>query len=100
LKGDPFAHYGLYISPESERDAIAKRAAARGVVGHDVGLLVETHWRLTSAEAMRVGKALEPYRPFFFEEPVSAENVDAMLKVAEAIDNPLTTSPRASATRR
>ena len=49
LKGDPFAHYGLFTSSESERDAIAKVAAAREAVGPDVELLVETHGRLTPA---------------------------------------------------
>ncbi len=94
LKGDPFGHQGIFTSPEAERDAIAKVAAVRSAVGDDVELLVEVHGRLTPAEAIRVGQQLEPYRPFFFEEPVPPQNVDAMVRVAQAINIPLATGER------
>ncbi|MDP6454123.1 MAG: galactonate dehydratase [SAR202 cluster bacterium] len=94
LKGDPFGHQGLYTTAESERDALAKVAAVREAVGDDVELLIEVHGRLTPSEAIRVGDALEQYRPFFFEEPVPPQNVDAMLKVANAINIPLATGER------
>jgi galactonate dehydratase len=94
LKGDPFGHQGLFTTSESERDAIAKVAAVREAVGDDVELLVEVHGRLTPSEAIRVGSALEPYRPFFFEEPVPPQNIDAMLKVSQSINIPLATGER------
>ena len=94
LKGDPFGHQGIFTSPESERDAIAKVEAVRGAVGDDVELLVEVHGRLTPAEAIRIGERLEPYRPFFYEEPVPPQNVDAMVRVAQAINIPLATGER------
>jgi len=37
---------------------------------------------LTTSSAIRVANYLEPYRPFWFEEPVSPENVDDMARVA------------------
>ena len=49
LKGDPFGHQGLFITPEAERDAIAKVKAVREAVGDDVELLVEVHGRLAPA---------------------------------------------------
>ena len=94
LKGDPFGHQGLFTTAESERDAVAKVAAVRKAVGDDVELLVEVHGRLTPAEAIRVGEALEEYRPFFYEEPVPPQNVDAMAKVAAAVNIPLATGER------
>ncbi len=80
LKGDPFGHQGLFITPAAERDAIAKVKAVRETVGDDVELLVEVHGRLTPAAAIRIGNALEEFRPFVFEEPVPPQNVDAMAK--------------------
>src|SRR3954447_11454565 len=40
-------------------------AAARDVLGWDVHLLHDVHHRLTPIEAARLGKDLEPYRPFW-----------------------------------
>jgi len=48
--------------------------AARDVVGWDVHLLHDIHHRLTPIEAGRLGKDLEPYRPFWLEDAVVAEN--------------------------
>ncbi|MCI0441394.1 MAG: galactonate dehydratase [Chloroflexi bacterium] len=94
LKGDPFAHQGIFTTAESERDAIAKVAAVRKAVGGDVELLIEVHGRLTPTEAIRIGKALEEYNPFWYEEAVPPENIEAMLKVAQAVNIPLATGER------
>ena len=48
--------------------------AARKALGWDVHLLHDIHHRLTPIEAGRLGKDLEPYRPFWIEDAVPAEN--------------------------
>ena len=48
--------------------------AAREALGWDVHLLHDAHHRLTPIEAARLGKDLEPYRPFWLEDAVPAEN--------------------------
>ncbi len=48
--------------------------AARTALGWDVHLLHDIHHRLTPIEAGRLGKDLEPYRPFWLEDAVVAEN--------------------------
>ena len=78
LKGDPFDHRGLFIPIEAERVAIQKLEAVREAVGDDVELLVEVHGRLAPADAIRIGNAMEPYRPFVYEEPVPPQNLDAL----------------------
>jgi mannonate dehydratase len=47
---------------------------ARDVLGWDVHLLHDVHHRLTPIEAGRLGKDLEPYRLFWLEDTVPAEN--------------------------
>jgi mannonate dehydratase len=42
--------------------------------GYDVHLLHDVHHRLTPIEAGRLGKALEPHRLFWMEDPVPAEH--------------------------
>jgi mannonate dehydratase len=46
----------------------------REALGWDVHLLHDVHHRLTPIEAGRLGKDLEPYRPFWMEDAVPAEN--------------------------
>ena len=94
LKGDPFDHRGLYITYEAEKNAIDTLAAVRAALGFEIELLVEVHGRLTPAEAIRIGGAMEAYRPFVFEEPVPFENLDAMQKVSESINIPIATGER------
>jgi mannonate dehydratase len=47
---------------------------AREALGWDVHLLHDAHHRLTPIEAGRLGKDLEPFRPFWLEDAVAAEN--------------------------
>ena len=48
-------------------------ARMRREFGPDLHLLHDCHHRLTPIEAARVGKSLEPYRPFWMEDPTTAE---------------------------
>jgi mannonate dehydratase len=47
---------------------------AREALGWDVHFLHDAHHRLTPIEAGRLGKDLEPFRPFWLEDAVPAEN--------------------------
>jgi mannonate dehydratase len=48
--------------------------AARDALGWDIHLLHDSHHRLTPIEAGRLGKDLEPFRPFWLEDVTPAEN--------------------------
>ncbi|HTY94757.1 MAG TPA: D-mannonate dehydratase ManD [Steroidobacteraceae bacterium] len=49
-------------------------AAAREALGPDMHLLHDVHHRLTPIEAARLCKDLEPFRPFWIEDAVPADN--------------------------
>jgi len=68
--------------------------AVREVVGGDVDIMLDCHGRFTPADAVKVGRAVEPYKPFFFEEPVPPEDVDAMVKVSQSLRVPIATGER------
>ena len=55
---------------------------------------IGTHGQLTTYSAIRVANALEEYQPFWFEEPVSPENVDEMARVAAHTSIPIATGER------
>ena len=64
-------------------------AAAREALGWDVHLLHDIHHRLTPIEAARLGKDLEPYRPFWIEDPTPADNQDALRLVRQHTTTPI-----------
>ena len=75
-------------------DAIETVAAYREAVGRDVDLCIEIHRRLTPSEAVVLGRGIEPYHPFFYEDPVTPDNLDEMALVASKIGIPIATGER------
>ena len=64
-------------------------AAARERLGWDVHLLHDVHHRLTPIEAARLGKDLEPYRLFWLEDAVPAENQESFRLIRQHTTTPL-----------
>jgi mannonate dehydratase len=64
-------------------------AAGRDALGWDVHLLHDVHHRLTPIEAGRLGKDLEPYRPFWLEDAVVADNQDSFRLIRQHTTTPL-----------
>jgi mannonate dehydratase len=64
-------------------------AAARDRLGWDVHLLHDVHHRLTPIEAARLGKDLEPYRPFWMEDPTPADNQDSFRLIRQHTTIPI-----------
>jgi galactonate dehydratase len=92
LKFDPFPNpWRTFIDRQQEAVAVAKVAAVREAVGPDVDILVEGHRRLAPMHAIRVARELERYRPFWFEEPVLAENVPELAETKRQINIPVVT---------
>jgi mannonate dehydratase len=63
--------------------------ALRARVGFGVELLHDVHHRLTPIEAARLGRALEPYRLFWLEDPTPAENQEAFRLIRAHTTTPL-----------
>ena len=92
LKFDPFpGPWRTHISRQAEEQAVETVRVVREAVGPDVDLLIEVHRRLAPMHAVRVARAMEPYRPFWYEEPVSARNVDALAACRRDIRLPVVT---------
>ena len=63
--------------------------AVRAAVGDDIQLLHDVHHRLTPIEAARLGKDLEPFRLFWMEDAVAAENQQAFRLIRQHTTTPL-----------
>ena len=69
-------------------------AELRKALGDEVEIGVHCHAEFTPAAAIQLGRACEPYRPMFFEDPVVPENIEALAKVAAKVSVPLATGER------
>ena len=77
-------------------DPLHKVAAIREAVGPDVDLMVDIHgppW-LTTRDAIRMGQALGEYDLLFYEDPVAPEDIEAIARVADAVDLPIAAGER------
>ncbi|PYM53694.1 MAG: mandelate racemase/muconate lactonizing enzyme family protein [Candidatus Rokuibacteriota bacterium] len=92
LKFDPFpGPWRTHLSREHEEQAVATVAAVREAVGAEVDLLIEVHRRLAPMHAVRIARALERFRPFWYEEPVSSTNLEALAECRRQISIPVVT---------
>ena len=62
---------------------------ARDALGWDVHLLHDVHHRLTPIEAGRLGRDLEPLRPFWLEDATPAENQESFRLIRQHTTTPL-----------
>jgi galactonate dehydratase len=76
------------------RNAVARVAAVRDAVGSDVDIIIDPVNRLTPPEAIAIGRALEPYGLYFFEDPIEPENMDVWGYVAAHVPVPIATGER------
>jgi len=102
MKFDPFAYSpqgkwdypGRALDPQRADLAYERVKAVREAVGPKIDILIEVHGNLGTTSAIQMGKRLEEFHPFFYEEPVDALNVDCMRKVAENVDIPIPAGER------
>ncbi len=92
-KFDPF---GPYPGPDrqlSTKTLNEVREMIRGIRegGPDFDICVEAHGKFNIATAGRIVKMLEPFDPFFLEEPVPPEDVDAMAALQRSTNIPIAT---------
>jgi galactonate dehydratase len=68
--------------------------AIRGAVGDKADLLFGTHGQFTTSGAIRLGHAIEEFRPLWFEEPIPPDNLTEFARVANAVRIPVATGER------
>src|SRR5262249_11424491 len=66
----------------------------RAALGDEVDIMVDFHGRHFPANALEFIRLLAPYRPYFIEEPVPPENVDALAEIRRQSPVPIATGER------
>ena len=98
VKFDPAGPYTLrggHMPAQSDITlSVAFCKAIRGAIGDQADLLFGTHGQFSTAGAIRLGQALEPYSPLWFEEPVPPDNLLEFHKIAKAVRIPVAAGER------
>ncbi len=91
---DPYAEAsdGQYISNADLNRALEPFRKIREAVGDDMDIMVEFHslWNLPMAK--KIIHALEEFNPCWYEDPLKADNLDALAELASTTVVPITIS--------
>ena len=74
---------------ESMRVSVEQMAAVREAVGPDVQICLDVHTRLDTAHVIAMCGDLEPYKPFFIEDPLRSENHGSYRTLARHVRLPI-----------
>jgi L-alanine-DL-glutamate epimerase-like enolase superfamily enzyme len=81
---DPYAEAsnGTHISPAELKVALSPFDRIRKAVGDHIDIHVEFHSMWNLPMAIKLAQALEPYQPYWFEDPLKMSNLDALADYA------------------
>lgn len=82
------------IDREAEDLAVARVRAVREAVGPKVDVLLDMSGELTTDAIIRLGRRVEEFDIFFFEEPVDPFDVEGLKKVSEQVNMPIAVGER------
>jgi L-alanine-DL-glutamate epimerase-like enolase superfamily enzyme len=80
---------GLTIGTKELAEGLAVVDAIRAEAGFDVQLMIELHGLWSRPAATTILQALTPYRPFWVEDPIRPDAVDALQTLASSVDVPI-----------
>ncbi len=98
VKFDPAGPYTIRSGHQPAMSDISRSVAfcraIREAVGDRADLLFGTHGQFSTGGAIRMGQAIAPFAPLWYEEPIPPDNVAAMAEVARAVPIPVATGER------
>jgi galactonate dehydratase len=71
------------------RSMVERVAAVRQAIGPDIDLCIDLHARYDVPSACKIAWAMEPFDLLWLEEPIPAENVDALRQVRSRSRTPI-----------
>lgn len=80
---------GVLEPSQAVRTCVDQVRAVRAALGDEIEICVDVHTRLDQADTIQLLRAVEPYRPFFMEDPVRAENFASLRRVRQATAVPI-----------
>jgi len=81
-------------NPDFVQGVVENVSAIRNVIGPKVDMGIELHGDHSPQTSMQIIKALEPYQPWFYEEPIQFQNLPLMAEMAKKTTIPFATGER------
>ena len=80
---------GYFIAPGDLQKALEPFARIRSAVGDRMDIMVELHglWRFPAIT--QIVQALQPYRPFWVEDPLRPDSLDALAELSRSTSIPI-----------
>ena len=75
-------------------EAVDRVGAVKEAVGGDADICVEIHRQMAPAESIWLGRRLEQFNPFFYEDPMLPDSPARMAQVADQCNIPIATGER------
>lgn len=95
LKFDPMQGMDTFIDTTEFNRTVEAIKLVREAVGDEVELMIDVHGRLSPDNSIRLAKAVEPYRPYWWEEPIPTDaSMDDLARVAHSINIPVVAGER------
>ena len=79
----------MKVGGESTRADVERVRAVREALGPNIDLLLDANNKWKAYDAIRFGRMVEKFDPFWFEEPVVADDFQGCAEVKEALDIPV-----------
>lgn len=100
MKVWPFDHAaeatgGTRITPRELDKALTVVREIRDAVGMDLDLMIELHGLWSRRAAVEICHALEPFQPFWVEDPIRPDAVDALGALCDEVGVPIATGETA-----
>jgi galactonate dehydratase len=81
----------FFASRELLDQAVEVVRSVRSAIGPEVDLLIDGARHLAPMYAVEFAKRIEPFRPYWYEEPCPAENLDALAEIRSHTGIPIVT---------
>ena len=75
-------------------DAVQRVGAVREAVGNSIDICVEIHRQMNPAESISLGRRLEQFNPFFYEDPMLPDSPAIMGDIQSQCNIPIATGER------
>jgi D-galactarolactone cycloisomerase len=79
----------MKIGGEAMETDVERVRAVREAIGPKIDLMIDANNRWTAPEAIRFGRLVEKYNPFWFEEPVEADDFAGCAEVKRKLSIPI-----------
>ena len=89
--GDPRKRdeFNMNASNAEIERMVEHTAALRDAVGNQIDICMDCHGSFNLTSALKIAKAIEPFDVMFLEEPIPAENKDALREITSSTSTPI-----------